>query len=319
MMHQGTKCKLLPYRRKDILSAQELKEKLGWGVQQFNIPELWKHSKGEGTKVAVLDTGIDLNHDDLKNNILPGINFVKRSKPPMDDSGHGSHVSSVISAEAGNNIGIAGVAPKCKILPVKVLDEYGDGELEDVAAGVRWAIDQNVDAICMSLGSARPLASLRKAIQKATQKGIPVFVAAGNLGRSEHLLFPANYPETIAISAIDKNLDLADFSMTGNNLDFVAPGVDILGCVPDNWYAIMSGSSQATPFVVGLAMLLLSYVKKNEIDIPLNTVDDYRNVFKRYTSDIVSEEYAGNKFYQGFGIITPKKWLDNLNGYSNNA
>jgi len=301
-------CKLLPYQRKDIISAQELREKLDWGISRFRLPEAWQVTQGENVTIAVLDTGCDLDHPDLKDNLLEGYNFVDPGTPPEDDGDHGTHVSGIIAAQK-NDLGTVGVAPCAKIRPVKVLDGYGDGTIEDVIKGIRWAIKQKVDFISMSLGTMKPMSQLRWAIKAADKAGIPVFVAAGNMGKSEHLLYPANYPETIAIGAIDKKMQRADFTNTGDHLDFLAPGVDILSTVPDNWWAILSGSSMAQPFVCGLAALLLSYKRNAGFDVTLNNANDYRSFFKEHTMNVVSEQYAGDPFYQGFGIITLDKVL----------
>lgn len=304
-------CELLPYKRRDIISAQDLREKLDWGISKFRIPETWRHTMGEGVTIAVLDTGCNLNHPDLKDNLLDGYNFVEPGKDPEDDGDHGTHVTGIMVA-AMNDLGTVGVAPKAKVRPIKVLDGYGDGQIEDVVKGVRWAIKQKVDFISMSLGTKKPMASLRWAIKAADKACIPVFVAGGNVGKSEHLLYPANYPETIAIGAIDKNMQRADFSNTGKNLDFMAPGVDILSTVPEDWWAILSGSSMAQPFVCGLAALLKSYNTNVGLGIELCHADDYRQFFKKHTTNIVSEEYAGDPFYQGFGIITVDKLLEKI-------
>jgi subtilisin family serine protease len=302
------KCKLLPHKRKDILSAQDLEQKLGWGIQHFEIPETWKYSEGEGNVVAVLDSGCDLEHQDLYPNLLEGKNFLNSRKPPIDRNSHGTHVTGIICA-CNNDLGIVGVAPKTKVIPMQVLDEDGNGEMRHVAKAIRYAIERQVDFILLSMGCQKPIQQVRKALQAAAKEGIVTFASAGNLGKSEHLLYPANYPEVISIGAIDKKLKRADFNNTGHNLDFLAPGVDILSTVPTNWYAIMSGSSQAAPFVLGLACLLRTYVKNNGLSISLESAEDYRKVFKKYTTNVVGESYAGDKFFQGFGIITPTNLL----------
>jgi major intracellular serine protease len=302
------KCKVLPYKRKNIISAQDLEQKVGWGIQTLNVPETWKYSEGEGITIAVIDSGCDLSHTDLKDNLLEGFNFLNKKATPDDDCGHGSHLTGIICA-LNNNLGIVGVAPKAKVMPLKVLDEDGTGEMKNVAKAIRYATERKVDFILMSLGCPQPLQQVRKAIQAALNEGIVTFVAAGNMGKSEHLLYPANYKETISVGAIDCKMRRADFNNTGDNLDFLAPGVEILSTVPTNWYAIMSGSSQAAPFVLGLAALLKSYKMHKKIKINLDGPEDYRKVFKKYTMNVVGEDYAGDesKFYQGFGIITPAK------------
>ena len=127
------------------------------------------------------------------------------------------------------------------------------------------------------------------------------------------MLYPAAYPETIGIGAIDQNFNRANFSCTGQDLDFLAPGVKILSTVPDNWYALMSGTSMASPFVVGVCALLLSYVRKHNLKVKLETSDDYRGILRNYTIPTNNPEYAGNKFFEGFGIIDPRKMEEWVN------
>lgn len=298
--------KLLPFEREDLFSIQDVKQQIGWEITAFNLPAAWQFSQGEGVTVAVLDTGVDLNHDDLKNNLLPGKNFVSSNSPPQDDNGHGSHVAGIICAN-NNEIGIVGVAPSTKIVPVKVLDKNGSGTLDNVAAGIRWAADQKVDFITMSLGSPRPVKQVHEAIKYAQSKGIVTWCAAGNAGETRQIFYPAAYPETVGIGAIDEKFDRATFSCTGPDLDFLAPGVKILSTVPDNWYAVLSGTSMANPFAVGVACLLLSYKKCKNLNLKLETNLDYINMFKNYTVPTNNPNFAGKVFFEGFGIIDPRK------------
>jgi subtilisin family serine protease len=307
------KCSLLPYEVEEVLSLQDVSQQIGWNITAFNLPDAWKISAGEGVKIAVLDSGCDLDHPDLAHNLLPGYNFVNTRKDPWDDNQHGSHVAGIIAAE-NNDLGMVGVAPKAKIVPIKVLDKRGNGSLENVAKGIRWAVKvAKVDMLTMSLGSPRPLQTIRKAIQYAARKGIPAFVAAGNAGNTKDVFYPAAYPETIAIGSIDENFKRSKFSNTGKNLDFMAPGGRIFSTVPDDWYAFLSGTSMACPFAVGVAALVLSYVRNNpKVKIRLNTVEDYRNVFRKHTIPIKNGILSEQKFYQGFGIIDPRKFMKSL-------
>lgn len=302
------RCKLLPYERFDCLSIQDAKQKCGWGITAFDLPKAWSITQGEGVEIAVLDTGCDLNHPDLKDNLLEGANFINSQKPPEDGNGHGTHVTGTLVA-INNDIGIVGVCPKAKVVPVKVLDDKGNGNMLSVANGIRWAANRGVDIITMSLGAPVKVQEVRKAIQYAANKGIPTFVAAGNAGNTKEVFYPANYPETIAIGAINENFERASFSNTGENLDFMAPGVDIFSTVPNDWYATLSGTSMACPFAVGVAALVLSYVKQGKAKFKLETVDDYRNVFRQHTIPVKGNN---QKFYQGFGIIDPRKWMEAL-------
>lgn len=299
---------LLPHIRENIYGlSPDAAQISGWEIKKFNIENQWKMSKGEGVKIAVVDTGCDLDHPDLKNNILQGINFVDPSKDPQDDNGHGSHTAGTIAAE-NNMVGMVGVAPKAKILPVKVLDSKGNGNLDHVTQGVIWSADNGADFISMSLGSPYPSPALQNAINYAASKGCIIFCAAGNSGEDVDIMYPARYDNTIAIGAIDRNLQRTNFTCSGETLDFLAPGHEILSCVPDNNYAIMSGTSMSTPFAVGCAALLLSHARQVEysaIERMLKTCDDYVNVFKKKAKDLSDPRYAGKKKYQGYGILYP--------------
>jgi thermitase len=306
------KCSLFPYEKEEIFSIQDAIQKAGWNVTAFDLPGAWERSKGEGVKIAVIDTGVDIDHPDLAKNLLPGINFVDSSKQPWDDNQHGTHVAGIIAAE-NNEIGMVGVAPSAKIMPVKVLDRHGNGNLVNVAKGIRWAVDEGkADLICMSLGSPNPVQEVRKAIQYAESKHVVCFVAAGNAGMSKNIFYPAEYPETIAIGSIDENLARSGFSNTGENLDFMAPGNRIFSTIPDNWYAMLSGTSMATPFATGVAALVLSYSRNNGCKIKLDGAEDYRKAFKDHTIPITDELLKNKKFYQGFGILEPKKIFESL-------
>lgn len=311
MKKENHKCELLPFKRKEVVSIQSSKQKHGWGITAFNLPEAWGETQGEGVKIAVIDTGVDLDHPDLKENLLPGMNFVNKKKPPHDDAGHGTHVAGIICA-MNNEIGMVGVAPKSKVVPIKVLDSKGSGDLITVSEGIRWAIEQGVDFITLSLGSPNPVQQVRKAIQLAESKGIITFCAAGNAGKTRQIFYPANYPETIGIGSIDEDMDRSNFSCTGQDLDFLAPGNEIFSTVPESWYAILSGTSMANPFAVGVAALLLSYNRSKGNKIKLECSDDYRRVFKKNTVPVSNPKFAKDKFFEGFGIINPSdidSWL----------
>lgn len=311
MKKKNHKCKLLPFERMEVISIQEAKQRCSWGITAFNLPKMWKSSQGEGVKVAVIDTGCDLKHPDLVGNLLPGKNMINEKKDPTDGNGHGTHVAGIICA-SNNEFGVVGVAPKCKVIPIKVLDDNGNGDLITVANGIKWAIEQNVDFITLSLGSPSPVQQVRKAIQAAEEKGIVTFCAAGNAGKTHEIFYPANYPETIGIGSIDQNLERSKFSCTGQDLDFLAPGNKILSTVPESWYAILSGTSMSNPFTVGIASLLLSWNRNNGNKIKLNCSEDYRKIFKKHTFSVKDKNFAKNKFFEGFGIIDPKdieSWL----------
>lgn len=302
------KCSLLPYKQYDCLSMQDAMQKSGWNITAFDLPKAWEYSQGENVKIAVVDSGCDLEHPDLIHNLLPGFNAIDPTKAPVDGLGHGTHVAGILVAE-NNDIGMVGVCPKAKVIPVKVLDATGNGHMENVAIGIRWAVDNGADLIQMSLGSPMKVQQVRKAIQYAESKGVVSFVAAGNAGNTKDIFYPACYKETISVGAVDVNFNRAKFSNAGRNLDFMAPGVDIFSTFPPNWYSTLSGTSMAAPFVCGVAALLLSYVRSGKVNYKLNTVDDYRAILKKSTTPVNGND---PNLYTGFGIIDPRKFLDSF-------
>jgi major intracellular serine protease len=297
---------LLPYIIKDVSSLQEVKQKSGWAINKFEIPKNWEKSKGENVKIAILDTGCDLDHHDLINNLLPGKNLINEKELPWDDNKHGTHIAGIIAAE-NNDLGIVGVAPKSKIIPVKVLDKHGFGETKTICKGIKWAVDEGADFLCLSLGTPNPVEPIRSAIRYALENRVITFVAAGNLGKTSEVFYPANYSEVIGIGSINEDMNRSSFSNTGYGLDFLAPGENILSTVPNNWYAVMSGTSMATPFAVGIAALLLGYVRSNKLKTRLETNLDYIKILKNHT---ISN--SNNYFEEGLGILYPKSLFENI-------
>jgi thermitase len=303
-MKNNSEYSLLPYISENIYGLDSSQAQIiGWEITQFNIQKLWSKTTGKGTKIAVVDTGCDLYHPDIKNNIIPGKNFVSKNKDPIDDNSHGTHCIGSIAAE--NNVtGMVGIAPECKIVPVKVLDGDGNGKLKNIVDGIIWSADIGVDFISLSLGSPNPASLLENAISYANTKGCIVFCAAGNAGTNHNIMYPARYKNTIAIGSIDKSLQRTSFTCSGDELDFLTPGHDILSCVPGGGYALMSGTSMSTPFAVGCAALVLSYLKTNKKNIP-KSYNDYINIFKQMTISLTDTKFKGNKKYEGYGILYP--------------
>ena len=295
-MLKRNRCGLLPYIRQNIYGLNyNTQQVIPWSISHFDVEKEWTKAQGEGVTVAVIDTGCDLDHPDLKDSLVDGYNFIGRNKAPVDDNGHGSHVAGTIAA-TNNRKGIVGVAPKAKIMPIKSLGKDGTGDLKSICEGILFAADNGADIITMSLGTPVGSMYMRQAINYAVDKGCVFFCAAGNSGQKSELMYPAKYTDTISVGSISKDLKISRFSCsTGSELDFLAPGEDVISCVPDDSYAVMSGTSMANPFAAGCAALLLSYKKRKLSKF------DYIDHFSKHS---LKPEYLFSK-YKSRGIITP--------------
>jgi cell wall-associated protease len=213
-----------------------------------------KKNKTE-TITAVIDTGVDYTLADLKNQMVSkGYDFINEDADAWDDEGHGTHVSGIIAAEAGNDYSMTGINQSTKILPIKVLDASGYGDTEQIAYGIIYAANQGADIINMSLGGGYSRV-LEYAMKYASERGVTIIAASGNDGWEE-LSYPASSKYVISVGATNR-LDLvSDYSNYGEGLDLVAPGTDIPSLLPDGNVTLMSGTSMATPHVAGVAGVL---------------------------------------------------------------
>lgn len=232
-----------------------VKEEIPWGIQRVNAANAWARTKGQGVKVAILDTGIDFNHPDLRAAYAGCKNLVDSSQPCMDDNGHGTHVAGTI-AGALDGKGVAGVAPGARLYAVKVLDKEGNGGLVSIIRAIIWTGNNGMAVANMSLGAPIGTIFMRAAVKYAASKGVTVVAAAGNEGKD--VSCPACYSDSVAVAASDSNDRLADFSSRGPEVDFIAPGVNIKSSVPKGGYDWYDGTSMATPHVSGLAALAVS-------------------------------------------------------------
>ena len=268
-----------------------------WGADLIKAPTAWNNGyTGQGITVAVLDTGVDYNHQDLKNNIwsntkeiadngidddsnghiddLQGWNFDSSNNNILDNNGHGTHVSGTIAAE-NNGIGVTGIAYNSKIMPVKVLDANGSGSYANIAKGIYYAVDNGANVINLSLGGNSSNDTLKSAIEYASSKNVIVVMAAGNNGDSIPS-YPARYAYNsgIAVGAVDQNNNLADFSNRSGSKEITyvtAPGVDVYSTIPNNQYANYNGTSMAAPHIAGLVALMLS-ANPNLTDIQVRQI-----------------------------------------------
>ncbi|MEH7226681.1 S8 family peptidase [Bacillus sp. JJ1566] len=283
--------KLLPFT---IQSVVDQTNETPEGVQLVQAPSLWEDSsQGEGIVIAVIDTGIDISHPDLRDRIIAGRNFTTDyngdSDVFEDNNGHGTHVSGTIAASL-NNEGVVGVAPKAQILSLKALTGEGAGNYEWIIDAIYYAVEwqgpnnERVRVISMSLGGPEDVPELHQAIQHAVNQNISVVVAAGNEGDSQEDTFeyayPGAYNEVISVGAVDMDLQLAPFSNTHTEIDLVAPGVNVLSTYMNRKYAKLTGTSMAAPHVAG-AIALIILLSEKEFDRALSEAEIYAQLIRR--------------------------------------
>ncbi len=199
-----------------------------YGIDMVGAPAAWATTKGAGAKVAMLDTGIDLNHPDHGNVILT-TSFID-GETVADGNGHGTHTSGTVAA-LDNDIGVVGVAPEADLLIGKVLSDAGSGATSGIAAGMDWAVANGANVISMSLGGPTPSPAMKASLDAAVAAGVTVVVAAGNAGDNSKS-YPAAYSNAISVAAVDSTATRASFSQYGPTIDISGPGVDVLSTVP---------------------------------------------------------------------------------------
>ncbi len=267
-----------------------------WDISYTEADKAWALVKQKReVKVAVLDTGVDYTHPDLKDRVLKdkGYNFVDNDSETMDDNGHGTHVSGIIAASANNNIGVSGITGtlNIKILPVKVLDENGEGEVSDIVKGIKYAVDNGADIINLSFGTNSKSKEIKEAINYAKGKGVFVVAAAGNDGESDDNSSPAS-DGAFAVAAMDYNYKTADFSDYGSCVKISAPGEEILSTVPGG-YEAWDGTSMAAPIVSGIAAM----AKAEDPNLSPSQIED---VLDSTAKDIMIK---GKDQQSGYGLI----------------
>ena len=312
------------------------KFKYQWHLNQINTPAAWKRNQGEGVIVAVIDTGVSYANykkgrkvfravpDLAQTEIVPGYDFVNNRKLALDDHGHGTHVAGTIAQSTNNGIGVAGVAFKAKIMPLKVLSARGFGNVADIAEAVRFAANNGAKVINMSLGGPRPSKILADAVTYAHKKGVLVVCAAGNEG-SNKVGFPAGYPEAFAVAATQFDRKTTFYSNYGKEIAIAAPGGNTrvdqnndgmpdgvlqntikIGKPAENDYLLFMGTSMAAPHVAGVAALVVaSGVTKPEAVAKVLTSTakhpEKKKWDERYGAGIVDAEAAVAKVKESWG------------------
>jgi subtilisin family serine protease len=247
----------------------------------IGAPEAWKVATGAGVIVAVLDTGVDAGHPDLRGALwtnpgevpgngrdddgdgyvddVHGVDLVNRDGDPADDEGHGTHVAGIIGARADGE-GVVGLAPEAVIMPIKVLDDRRTGNTETVAEGIRYALAHGARVINLSVNGPGASSGLHEAVRQATSAGVSIVASAGNGAADLGLTpsYPASYPDpsVLAVGATDGDGLLASFSNFGRSVALTAPGVAILSTGRGGSFELRSGTSMAAPEVAAALALL---------------------------------------------------------------
>jgi len=287
----------------------------GTSGDDIKAASAWDETKGTAeVTIAIVDTGVDLVHPDLKAKIKSaGRDFVNNDNDATDDNGHGTMVAGIAAADTNNNAGIAGVAWNCKILPVKVIAADGDGFYDDIVSGVRWAVDNGASVINMSIGGEEAADTMRDAVKYAHDKKVVVCAAAGNNGTA--VVYPAAYDAfVLAVAATDYNDARPSWSNPGPQVDVAAPGTRIACPVPtwfwaanggsssDEPYAFADGTSMATPHAAGLAALIKGLK-------PSLAADSVMDVIRYSADDVNSGSKRGKDDDIGYGRINMTKAL----------
>lgn len=292
-----------------------------WHMAQINLPQAFARVQGHGAIVAVIDTGVayedferfkrvrDLNETEF----VHPYDFVNKDHHANDDHGHGTHVAGTIAQSTNNGLGVVGIAPKSQIMPLKVLDGAGRGNLGAIAEAIKWAADKGAHVVNMSLGGPFPSSILRKACKYAAGKGVLLVCAAGNSGGS--VGYPARFPECMAVSAVQYDQNITFYSSRGKEVDIAAPGGNVRvdqngdgypdGVLQNSIYAkdnakddymLFMGTSMAAPHVAGAAALLVS--------AGITDADRIKKIL------FSSANYKGEEKLYGAGILDVGKAVD---------
>ncbi|MFD2923721.1 S8 family peptidase [Halobacillus naozhouensis] len=301
--------RLIPYRTEEVLeTTSEVPE----GIEMIEAPALWEPTEqGKGNVIAIIDTGCQMDHPDLKGRIIGGKNFTTDydgdEKNFSDNNGHGTHVSGTVAAIENGN-GVVGAAPQANLLVLKVLTGEGSGQMQWIIDAIEYAANwtgpngEKVRVMSMSLGGPKDIPELHTVIKDAVLKhDISVVCAAGNSGDGRgdtpEYGYPGAYNEVIQVGAVDFERNLAEFTNTNNEIDLVAPGVKVLSTHLEGKYAKLSGTSMATPHVSGALALIISLAEE-QFQRRMTEAEIFSQLVKRTVS------LGNSKIAEGNGLLS---------------
>jgi len=270
------------------------------------IPKRWQDTLGSGIIVSVLDTGYS-PHIDLKRTVASYTSVLEDIDSEDEANGHGNMCMGIIGANTQFSTGITGIAPLCKILSVRVADETGGVSYNSLAKGIYYSSVMGADVISISIGGQNYSRELEKAVIFAYEKEIPIIAAAGNDGhynKTSLINYPAKFKETVCVGSIDENKNISWFSTIGPEIDFVSIGENIRSTYLNNEYKVDSGTSFSSPYVAGIAALILSKHRIQEDATGKNdctTVDELKEHLRKHAVDLGN---VGKDKYYGHGAIS---------------
>lgn len=296
-----------------------------WNVKIINATDVWDNyypshgwkALGHGIIVAVLDTGIDYRHSELKGKVAWCANTVGPRtytgtdlRKCLDKNGHGTHVAGIIASTI-NNVGNAGVAPNVTLYAIKVLNDGGTGTYSDIAEGIILAVKgpdgengtvDDAKILSMSLGGSSDSIVLREAVIWAYGSGAIIVAAAGNEGdgdpNTNNVAYPARYPEVIAVAAVDSNYNVPSWSSDGPEVDVAAPGVSVYSTYRNEGYATLSGTSMATPHVSAVIALIQALRIADG-----KTMLSFEQAYEALTQTAIDIGPQGPDVYSGYGLV----------------
>ncbi|MFE6161735.1 type VII secretion-associated serine protease mycosin [Streptomyces sp. NPDC056486] len=290
-----------------------------WSLQRVLLDELWRQSTGKGVRVAVIDTGVDVKHPQLKSavDVSKGRNLLRKNlkddngnklkrgneKGTTDTVGHGTRVAGIIAARPAKGTGFVGLAPAATLIPIQQNDAEGHGDTETLARAIDYAVAAGADVINISQDTAnavQPAPILKEAVDRALASERVIVASAGNdgLGGNVKRTYPASYEGVLAVAASDRNNERAPFSQSGKFVGVAAPGVDMISTVPIGGHCSDNGTSFSAPYVAAVAALIKS---KHSDWTPRQITAQIKQTAER--------SVAGHDRLVGWGVVDPVRAL----------